>query len=100
VRSYSARSASKAPQWEPISFVLNRLVDFYLHGDLKLDRLILGRIQLAGINDAFDLSPRFHPVECGIRSSLLRSPTLDHAGLEFPGFVTMAGWVCHATKAM
>jgi hypothetical protein len=31
---------------------------------------------------------------------LLRSPTLDHAGLEFPGFVTMAGWVCHATKAM
>lgn len=30
-----------------------RLVDFYLRGDLKLDRLISGRIQLAGINDAF-----------------------------------------------
>ncbi|WP_296390238.1 zinc-binding dehydrogenase [Reyranella sp.] len=30
-----------------------RLVDFYLRGDLKLDRLILGRIQLAGINEAF-----------------------------------------------
>ncbi len=30
-----------------------RLVDFYLRGDLKLDKLISGRIRLAGINDAF-----------------------------------------------
>jgi S-(hydroxymethyl)glutathione dehydrogenase/alcohol dehydrogenase len=30
-----------------------RLVDFYLRGDLKLDKLISGRIRLAGINNAF-----------------------------------------------
>jgi S-(hydroxymethyl)glutathione dehydrogenase / alcohol dehydrogenase len=30
-----------------------RLVDFYLRGDLKLDKLISGRIRLAGINQAF-----------------------------------------------
>jgi S-(hydroxymethyl)glutathione dehydrogenase/alcohol dehydrogenase len=30
-----------------------RLVDFYLRGDLKLDKLISGRIRIAGINEAF-----------------------------------------------
>jgi S-(hydroxymethyl)glutathione dehydrogenase/alcohol dehydrogenase len=30
-----------------------RLVDFYLRGDLKLDKLISGRTQLASINEAF-----------------------------------------------
>jgi S-(hydroxymethyl)glutathione dehydrogenase / alcohol dehydrogenase len=30
-----------------------RLVDFYLRGDLKLDRLISGRLSLSQINDAF-----------------------------------------------
>jgi len=30
-----------------------RLVEFYLRGDLKLDKLISGRIRLAGIDDAF-----------------------------------------------
>ena len=32
--------------------------------------------------------------------TVLRLPTLDHAGLEFPGLVMMAGWGCHLTEAM
>ena len=47
-----------------------------------------------------DLSPKFHPVESRIRSSLLRDRTLDHPELEFPGLVMMAGWICHRTEAI
>jgi hypothetical protein len=31
---------------------------------------------------------------------VLRSRTLDHPGLEFPGFIMMAGWMCHHERAM
>ena len=47
-----------------------------------------------------DLSPKFHPAGGRIRSSLLRPRTLDHPGLEFPGSVMMAGWMCHHEQAM
>ena len=31
---------------------------------------------------------------------LIRTRTLDHPGLEFPGFIMMAGWMCHHERAM
>lgn len=37
-----------------MGFVLPRLVDFYMSGKLKLDKMICQRIRLEQINDVFD----------------------------------------------
>jgi endonuclease len=41
-----------------------------------------------------------HDIFFKVAPGVLRTRTLDHPGLEFPGFVMMAGWLCHHERAM
>ena len=49
---------------------------------------------------AEDLHPELPRLAAPLQRLVLRTRTLDHPGLEFPGFIMMAGWMCHHERAM
>jgi dTDP-glucose 4,6-dehydratase len=73
----------------------------YAAGKAASDHLVRAWHHTYGLPTlATNCSNNYGPYHFPEKLVLLRTRTLDDPGLEFPGLVMMAGWMCHHVRAM